>query len=295
MGVMSDSPLISADALRGELGGDGPGVTVLDVRYRMGGPPGREDHLAGHVPGAAYVDLETELSEQPSDPVDARGRHPLPTGERFIAAMQRAGVRLEGPVVVYDDWQGRAAGRAWWLLRHFGHRDVRVLDGGWAAWLAAGGEVETGPRDPEPGDFHGSPGWMPLVTADDLLDVPVVIDARAPERFRGESEPVDPVAGHVPGAVNVDTGRNLDNHGHFRAAAELRAVYGAVGATDGAEVAVYCGSGVTATHDVLALEIAGVRAGLYAASWSGWVADPGRPVERGQGARRPPPSVTPGR
>jgi thiosulfate/3-mercaptopyruvate sulfurtransferase len=283
MGVMTDSPLISADALRAELGDVGTGVVVLDVRYRLGGPPGRDDHRAGHVPGAAYVDLETDLSDPPADPVDERGRHPLPATERFVAAMQRAGVGLEGPVVVYDDWQGRAAGRAWWLLRHHGHRDVRVLDGGWAAWLAAGGDVETGSHDPDPGDFHGSPGSLPVVAADDLLGVPVVIDARAPERFRGESEPVDPVAGHVPGAVNVDTGRNLDNHGHFRAAAELRAVYGDVGATEGATVAVYCGSGVTAAHDVLALELIGVHAALYAASWSGWVADPERPV------------VTPGR
>jgi thiosulfate/3-mercaptopyruvate sulfurtransferase len=278
MGVMSNTALMSADELRERL----TRVIVLDVRYRMGGPPGRDEHAAGHVPGAAYVDLETELSERPSDPVDQRGRHPLPTSERFLAAMQRAGVGLEAPVVVYDDWQGRAAARAWWLLRHHGHHDVRVLDGGWSAWLAVGGEVETGVLEPEPGDFHGSPGAMPVVAADDLLDVPVVVDARAAERFRGEVEPVDPVAGHVPGAVNVDTGRNLDNHGHFRAPAELEALYRAVGATAGTEVAVYCGSGVTATHDILALELAGVRAALYPASWSGWVADPARPVTSGR-------------
>lgn len=274
---MTDTPLISADELRDGLAG----VTVLDVRYRLGGPPGAADHAAGHVPGAAYVDVETELSDPPSDPVDDRGRHPLPTSERFIDAMQRAGVGLEDSVVVYDDWQGRAAGRAWWLLRHFGHRDVRVLDGGWAAWVAAGGEVETGTHRPARGDFHGSPGSMPVVAAEHLLDVPVVVDSRAPERYRGEDEPVDPVAGRVPGAVNVDTGRNLDNHGHFRAATELRRLYAGVGATAGTEVAVYCGSGVTATHDILALELAGVPAALYAPSWSGWIADPDRPVERG--------------
>jgi thiosulfate/3-mercaptopyruvate sulfurtransferase len=277
MGVMTDTPLISADDLREGLAG----VTVLDVRYRLLGPPGAPEFAAGHVPGAVYVDLDTELSDPPSDPVDDRGRHPLPSSERFIAAMQRAGVGLEASVVVYDDWQGRAAARAWWLLRHHGHRDVRVLDGGWAAWVAAGGEVETGAHDPAPGDFHGSPGSMPVVDAERLLDVPVVVDARAPERFRGETEPVDPVAGRVPGAVNVDTGRNLDNHGHFRDAAELRALYAAVGATPGVEVAAYCGSGVTATHDILAMEVAGVRAALYGPSWSGWVSDPQRPVERG--------------
>lgn len=273
---MTDSVLISADELRAGLAA----TIVLDVRYRLGGPPGREEYAAGHVPGAAYVDLDTELADPPADPVDDRGRHPLPSGGRFAAAMQRAGVGLETPVVVYDDWQGRAAARAWWLLRHHGHRDVRVLDGGWSAWVAAGGEVETGERAPGRGDFHGSPGSMPVVTAEELAEVPVVVDARAPERYRGESEPVDPVAGHVPGAVNVDTGRNLDNHGRFRDAAELRAVYASVGATPGTRVAAYCGSGVTATHDVLAMEVAGVRAALFAPSWSGWVADPDREVER---------------
>ncbi len=274
---MVDTPLISADDLRNGLAG----VAVLDVRYRLGGPAGLDGYVEGHVPGAAYVDLETELCDLPADPVDARGRHPLPSSERFIDAMQRAGVGLGASVVVYDDWQGRAAARAWWLLRHHGHRDVRVLDGGWAAWLAAGGEVETGAREPGRGDFHGRPGWMPLVSADELLDVPVLVDARVPERYRGEVEPVDPVAGRVPGAVSVDTARNLDNHGHFRAASELRSLYADVGATTGTEVAAYCGSGVTATHDILALELAGVPAALYAASWSGWVADPDRPVERG--------------
>jgi thiosulfate/3-mercaptopyruvate sulfurtransferase len=277
MGVMVDSVLIPADELRDALAG----VTVLDVRYRLGGPPGAAEFAAGHVPGAAYVDLETELSDPPADPVDDRGRHPLPSSERFIDAMQRAGVGLEDRVVVYDDWQGRAACRAWWLLRHHGHHDVRVLDGGWAAWVAAGGEVETGTREPARGDFHGSPGSMPVVVDHDLLDVAVLVDARAPERYRGETEPVDPVAGRVPGAVNVDTVRNLDNHGHFRAERELRRLYADVGATPGADVAVYCGSGVTATHDVLALEIAGVHAALYAPGWSGWSADPDRPVERG--------------
>lgn len=274
---MPDTPVISPDELRDGLAG----LVVLDVRYRMGESSGLADHLAGHVPGAAYVDLETELCDLPSDPVDTRGRHPLPSSERFIDAMQRAGVDLDSSVVVYDDWQGRAAARAWWLLRHHGHRDVRVLDGGWAAWVSAGGAVETGRHEPPRGTFHGSPGAMPVVAADDLLDVPVLVDARAPERHRGEVEPVDPVAGRVPGAVNVDTGRNLDNHGRFRAAGELRALYADVGARAGTEVAAYCGSGVTATHDILALEIAGVPAALYAASWSGWVADPDRPVERG--------------
>ncbi len=277
MGDMTGPVLISA----GELAESLPTVCVLDVRYRVGGPPGREDYVAGHIPTAAYVDLDTDLAEPPGDPVDDRGRHPLPTSARFIDAMQRAGVGLESSVVVYDDWQGRAAGRAWWLLRHYGHRDVRVLDGGWAAWVAAGGAVQMGHTAPGQGDFHGSPGAMPVVTAAALGDVSLVVDARAPERYRGENEPLDPVAGHVPGAVNVDTGRNLDNHGHFRDVVELRALYASIGAVPGTDVAAYCGSGVTATHDLLAMEIAGIRAALFAPSWSGWVADPDRRVEQG--------------
>jgi thiosulfate/3-mercaptopyruvate sulfurtransferase len=252
-------------------------VTLLDVRYRMGGPPGAPEFAAGHIPGAAYVDLDTDLAGQPGD----GGRHPLPVPEVFLEAMQRAGVGLEGPVVVYDDWSGHAAARAWWLLRHYGHHDVRVLDGGWSAWVAAGGAVETGETAPQRGDFHGRPGAMRVVDAEHVPAVDVLIDGRAPERYRGETEPVDPVAGRIPGAVNVPTSRNLDNHGHFRDPHELREVYAAVGAIPGADVAAYCGSGVTAAHDVLALAVIGVDAALYPGSWSGWITDPARPVETG--------------
>ncbi|WP_246210019.1 sulfurtransferase [Nocardioides piscis] len=131
---MDTSPLITVEDLRQ----DHADLTILDVRYRLGGPPGREEFTTGHVPGASYVDLDTALASSPGDPVDERGRHPLPEPADFIAAMQAVGVGLERPVVVYDDWGGRAAARAWWLLRHYGHRSVRVLDGGWPAWLAAG-------------------------------------------------------------------------------------------------------------------------------------------------------------
>ncbi len=269
------SPLISAAELRDRL----PEVTVLDVRYRMGGPPGRREYDAGHVPLAVYVDLDTDLAGPPG----ARGRHPLPEPEVFGAAMRRAGVRADRPVVVYDDWAGHAAGRAWWLLRHHGHRDVRVLDGGWSAWREEGGPVQAStPRVPE-GDFVPGPGVLPVVEADRLLEVPVVVDARAAERYRGEVEPVDPVAGHVPGAVNVPTSTNLGADGRFRSPEQLRALYEAAGVpTDASrEVAVYCGSGVTATHDLIALELLGVTATLYPGSWSEWVADPERPVETG--------------
>lgn len=273
LGVQRSGPLISPD----ELAADLERFTVLDVRYLMGGPPGREQHLAGHVPGAAYVDLDEDLA----DPPGAGGRHPLPDPERFEAAMRRVGVRADRPVVVHDDWQGRAAARAWWLLRHHGHDDVRVLDGGWSAWVQDGHPVEAGESVVAPGDFtRADRPRMPVVEAGDVLGVDVLIDARAPERYAGETEPVDPVAGHVPGAVNVPTTANLDEHGRFLPAAQLREAYARVGADAAGSVAAYCGSGVTAAHDVLAMEVAGIRAALYPGSWSGWITDPSRPVER---------------
>jgi thiosulfate/3-mercaptopyruvate sulfurtransferase len=267
-------PLISVAELRALLGS----VTVLDVRYRMGGPPGPGQYAAGHVPGATYVDLDADLAAPAGD----GGRHPLPETADFERAMRRVGVSGSRPVVVYDDWAAHAAGRAWWLLRYHGHPDVRVLDGGWAAWRREGGPVETSEGSVPEGDFTARPGGMPTVRVDDVLGVPVLVDARAAERYRGETEPVDPVAGHIPGAVNVPTATNLREDGTFRPAEELREAYAAVGATAEAgrrgDVAAYCGSGVTATHDVIAMEVAGVRAALYPGSWSGWVTDPDRPV-----------------
>lgn len=265
------SPLISVDELAAELAA----FTILDVRYQLGGPPGPSEFAAGHVPGAVYVDLDRELSA-PRGPGD--GRHPLPAGDAFAAAMRAKGVTNGKPVVVYDAWAGRAAGRAWWLLRYFGHPNVRVLDGGWAAWRATRPQ-ETEAVTPAPGDFTATPGGMPVADVENLP--PVRIDARAPERFRGDVEPVDPVAGHIPGATNVPTNANLDERGLFRSAEELRAIYAAAGAAPGADIAVYCGSGVTATHDLIALEIAGIRAKLYPGSWSHWITDPNRPVEKG--------------
>lgn len=270
------SPLVGVAELRGLLEAGRP-VTVLDVRYRMGGPPGRAAFEAGHVPGAAYVDLDADLAGPPG----TGGRHPLPAPGALEAALRRVGVREDRPVVVYDDWSGHAAARCWWLLRWAGHHDVRVLDGAWPAWAAAGGPVETGWSDPQPGDVAVRPGGLPVVEADAVPGVGVLVDARAAERWRGEVEPVDPVAGRIPGAVNVPTSANLAPDGRFRAPAELAEVYRSVGAVPGADVAAYCGSGVTACHDVLAMEVAGVRAALYPGSWSGWVADPARPVERG--------------
>jgi thiosulfate/3-mercaptopyruvate sulfurtransferase len=269
------SPIVSPRELRALLATGS--VTVLDVRWRLGGPSGRAEHERGHVPGAAYVDLETELAA----PAGEGGRHPLPATEVFEAAMRRAGVRTDRTVVAYDDTAGRAAARAWWLLRFHGHPDVRVLDGGWSAWVEAGGEVHTGAVLPSRGDFTAEPGRMPVVEADDVLGVPVLVDAREPERFRGDSEPIDPVAGHIPGAVNVPTSTNLRVDGRFRSPSEIRALYAAAGVVGDEPVAAYCGSGVTAAHDVLALELAGIEAALYPGSWSGWIADPERPVATG--------------
>ena len=267
-------PLISADDLADVLGD----VTILDVRYRMGGRGGPEEYAAGHIPGSAYVDLEADLA----DPPGLGGRHPLPDVARFEEAMRRAGVSGDRPVVTYDDWEGRAAARCWWLLRFHGHPDVRVLDGGWAAWTRAGGAVQTGARQVVAGDFTADPGQVPVVEAGDVLDFAArhtLVDARAPERYRGEVEPIDPVAGHIPGAVNVPTTENLRDDGTFRSAEELQALYRGVLRAEDGDVAAYCGSGVTAAHDVLALAVAGMDAALYPGSWSEWVADPSGPVE----------------
>jgi thiosulfate/3-mercaptopyruvate sulfurtransferase len=274
---MSHRPLVASQELRELLGR----VTVLDVRYVLGRSDGREHYLAGHVPSAAYVDMDTDLADPAAG--DERGRHPLPDTDRFGAAMRRCGVSGDRPVVVYDDASGIYAGRAWWLLRYHGHADVRILDGGWSAWVREVGDVESGPGQPAAGDFEATPGRLALLDADGaarLAAEGVLIDARAAVRFRGEVEPLDPVAGHVPGAVNVPTAANLDG-GCFRSRKQLEETYRAAGVRPGSQVGVYCGSGVTAAHDVFALHLLGIEAALFAPSWSGWVADPRRPVETG--------------
>lgn len=281
---MSQSPIMSPIMSPGTVArllDEGTSVTLLDVRWSLGGPPGHDEFVRGHLPGAAYVDLETDLA----DPPGRRGRHPLPDPARFETAMRRCGVRAEAPVVVYDAVAGTSAARCWWLLRYHGHRHVAVLDGGLAAWLAEGGVLEPGGTTPEPGDFVSRPGGMPVLDADGAARVAaegVLVDARAPERFRGEVEPVDPVAGHIPGAVNVPAVANLEEAaGRFRSPAALTEVYEAAGVAPGREVGVYCGSGVTASHDVLALEALGLSAALYPGSWSEWVEDRRRPVATG--------------
>jgi thiosulfate/3-mercaptopyruvate sulfurtransferase len=216
----------------------------------------------------------------------AAGRHPLPDADTFASTATRWGVGPETAVVVYDDSGGLSAARLWWLLRWIGHPAVRVLDGGLAAWRAAGGAIETGPDEdivPASTPLVPQPGAMPTVSAEDIVGgrVAVLLDARAEERYRGEVEPIDAVAGHIPGARSVPTAGNLREDGTFREPADLRARFGEVGVDVGGPVAAYCGSGVTAAHELLALEVAGLGTGaLYAPSWSGWIADPDHAVER---------------
>jgi thiosulfate/3-mercaptopyruvate sulfurtransferase len=273
------TPLISAGRLA-ELLLAGEDVTLLDVRWSLGGGPDRAAYAAGHVPGALFVDLDKDLAAPPG----ADGRHPLPAPERFAAAMRRAGVRRHVPVVVYDQRDGMAAARAWWLLRHHGHEPVHLLDGGYDAWVAAGGAVSDADVSAPPGDFVVGPGLLRAVDADTAAATArsgVLLDARAEERYRGEVEPVDAVAGHIPGAVSAPTTGNLDDSGRLRGAEELRNRFSALGVGDGVETVVYCGSGVTAAHQVLALTLAGFDAALYPGSWSEWITDPARPVATG--------------
>ena len=261
----------------------GRALTLLDVRWRLGGPPGRELYDAGHIPSAAFVDLDRDLAASPG----AGGRHPMPATADFELAMQRVGVRDGRPVVVYDDADSTAAARAWWLLRYFGHPSVRVLDGGFRAWTGGGYPVVAAGAERSamvPGRFTARAGQLGLLDADGAAALArdgVLLDARTGERFRGETEPVDPVAGHIPGAVSAPTAENVNQDGTFKSGSELAARFAALGAGGGRQVAAYCGSGVTAAHEVLALTLAGLPAALYVGSWSNWITDPGRPVATG--------------
>jgi thiosulfate/3-mercaptopyruvate sulfurtransferase len=284
MPAAADSPLMSVAELAGALAGGAP-PTVIDVRWRLGGPPGIDSYRSGHVPGAVYVDLDAHLAGPPG----AGGRHPLPATADFEAAMRSAGVRAGGDVVAYDDADATIAARAWWLLRYFGHGQVRVLDGGFRAWQAAGQPVSTADGTAAPGDFAAQAGHLPVLDAAGAAEVArtgILLDARAPARYRGETEPVDRVAGHIPGALSAPTAENVTSDGVFRSPAELRARFAdlgveAVASGAGQAVGAYCGSGVTAAHEVLALALAGVQAALYVGSWSGWITDPARPVATG--------------
>ncbi|AKN75517.1 3-mercaptopyruvate sulfurtransferase [Streptomyces sp. PBH53] len=276
--------IITASELAQELAGGAPPV-LLDVRWQLsvakaaGAPAfdGRAAYAAGHIPGAVFVDLDRELAAAPG----AHGRHPLPDLAEFGAAMRRAGVSAGRPVVVYDGGQGWAAARAWWLLSWTGHPDVRVLDGGLPSWRGA---LSTEEAVPAEGDFAPVPGAAGLLDADGaaaLARTGVLLDARAGERYRGEVEPIDRVGGHIPGAVSAPTTENVGPDGRFLPAAELRDRFKALGVSEDTEVGVYCGSGVSGAHEVLALAVAGIPAALYVGSWSEWSSDPSRPVATG--------------
>jgi thiosulfate/3-mercaptopyruvate sulfurtransferase len=270
----SFGPLVDVAWLRARL--DDPDLVVVDCRWKLGSPGAGEALYAdGHVPGAAFLDVDGDLSAPPGD--NSRGRHPLPDAQHFQAAARRAGISGDTRVVAYDEAGEGGAARLWWLLRHFGHDGAAILDGGASAWRAAGGPLDAGRHQPGAGDFKARPrddDAAPLAELRDRAPAGdpslVLIDARAPERYRGENEPVDPVAGHIPGAANVPFA-SLAPDGRFLGRDELQERLTAAGAIPGADVVAYCGSGVTAAVVVAAAEAAGIEGvRLYAGSWSEW-------------------------
>ncbi|KQX07545.1 MULTISPECIES: sulfurtransferase [unclassified Leifsonia] len=269
--------LISVDELATSLSGDAA-PKLLDVRWSLGGPDGADEYALGHIPGAVYVDLDTELAGHGA-PTD--GRHPLPSETDLESSARSWGLNQGDAVVVYDDRGGQSAARAWWLLRHAGVADVRLFDGGWSAWTAAGRPTSTDAAAPPPGDVTLRYGHLAVLDIDEAAALPasgVLLDARAAERYSGEVEPIDPRAGHIPGAVSAPSAGNLDADGRFLSPGELAARFSGLGVDSEHPVGVYCGSGVTAAHDALALTIAGFEPALYPGSWSQWANHPDRPV-----------------
>jgi thiosulfate/3-mercaptopyruvate sulfurtransferase len=269
----SAAPLISAGELAADLGsGAAPRWRLLDVRWQLGNPATHAEYLEAHIPGAVWVDLDAELAGPPSP---AAGRHPLPSRAALELAARRWGLCGGDGVVVYDAVGSQAAARAWWVLVNAGLADVRVLDGAFQGWTRLGLPTETGEVTPEPGDV--------ALCSDDRLEAigpeeaarfaaagGLLLDARAEDRYLGVTEPIDPRAGHIPGAVSAPTGGNLAPDGSFLAPDALRARFERLGARPGRRIAAYCGSGVTAAHEVLALRLAGFEAALYPGSWSQW-------------------------
>lgn len=280
---MSYTTLIDAATLMAHL--DDPDWRIIDVRHQLANTAyGEQAYGAGHIPGAAFLHCDRDLS---GPMTGTNGRHPLPDPEKLAARLGEIGVGPQTQVVVYDDVQGMIAGRLWWLLRWLGHDRVALLDGGLQAWLAAGGTLSSALPPSRPAQFVAQ-------LRDTLVDADYVqsflatsrlhlIDARSPDRFRGENETIDPVGGHIPGAVNRFFQHNLQADGRFKPAAELRAEWLAVLAGVSPDQVVHqCGSGVSACHNILAMEVAGLTGSrLYAGSWSEWCADPARPVVQG--------------
>jgi thiosulfate/3-mercaptopyruvate sulfurtransferase len=275
--------LVTADELAARL----HEMVVLDVQWNLtvtpDAPHGDALYASAHVPGSHHLDLDTVLA----DPPGPGGRHPLPALDRLRARLRECGVDDDSSVVVLDQGHGFGAARAWWVLRWAGLADVRVLDGGLTAWAAAGHATTTEIPSAATGSVTLRPGRLPTVDADGAAALGrdgILLDVRAPERYRGEAEPIDPVAGHIPGAVNAPTTANALPDGRLLHVAELRERFAALGIRRGAgDVGVYCGSGVTAAHTVLALHEVGVEAALYPGSWSEWITDRSRPVATGEG------------
>lgn len=283
---MSNPPLITVAELHERLVDRHNTPVVLDVRWSgPGATDGRLVFERGHIQGARYVDLDAVLAEPGTG--GRGGRHPLPSPERFEAGMRAAGVSSSRPVVIYDDNKSIAAARAWWLLRHHGHQDVCVLDGGWGAWQKAGLPVSMGEVEGlEVGDFEVRTPRLTILDADEAALVPeagVLLDGRPVNRYRGEGETVDPVAGHIPGARSLPAVELLAKDGTFLPASELARRFDAAGVRPGVDAVAYCGSGVQACHLALAAAVAGVSddLGIYPGSWSDWITDPQRPVAIG--------------
>lgn len=272
--------LITAEELD-DLRAAGTPLRILDVRWSLAQPDGRNEYRSGHIPGAVYVDLETQLAD-PDRPA-SEGRHPLPSTARLQDAMRSVGVRNGDTVILYDAWNNMGSSRAWWLLARAGVGGVRVLNGGIDAWRDAGFGTESGDVSVGRGDIEltRDDGRATLDTdqAAELARSGGLVDVRAGERFRGESEPIDPVAGHIPGAVNVPAAHYLSD-GRFASPDQIRRVFEEAGVDPGAEIGTYCGSGITAAQAALALHEAGIEAAVYPGSWSEWSHHAERPVER---------------
>jgi thiosulfate/3-mercaptopyruvate sulfurtransferase len=269
------APLIDPNGLAASI--DDPQLRVADVRWYLADPnQGAREYDEAHLPGAVFLDLETVLTAG-----EGPGRHPLPAPAAFTNALGRAGIGPHDLVVAYDDSGGAIAARLWWMLRSIGHRGVRVLDGGFRSWVAAGLPTTTEVPVPVPVAYPPADAWKGVVDVDDVREARVpVVDARVAERYRGETEPVDPRPGHVPGAVNLPYPGNLDADGRFLPAGILARRFREAGVEEGS--IVYCGSGVTACHDLLAMEIAGIPGGrLYEGSWSDWSSRPELPASVG--------------
>ncbi len=281
-----NSPLVSTDWLAAHL--EDPSVRIVDVRWYLPNVDrlGSAEYAAGHIPGAVFVDLETELSAEAY--IDGPGRHPLPTPEAFERVMRRIGVSSDTLVVAYDD-QGGTAARLWWLLRYFGHERAAVLDGGIVAWTRERRLLEIGAGMSVPtGDFQARPNPSMAVDKAQVMGLSgdpkaLLIDARPGERYEGRQEPIDARPGHIPGAKNIPWAQNLDADGRFLDSEALRAMYAELGADEADRVVCYCGSGVSACYDILAMYMAGWRdVHLYVGSWSDWSSTPKLPVATGR-------------